>query len=440
VPSHLRVLRGRVRIDGTPWVRAAPRSIQIVALGKAAAPLADAAVRALGGAVRGAVAAVGAGYGRPHAPVVAVTGEHPVPGAGSIRAGRALIDAIRSTPEDAPILFLISGGGSAIAELPAPGLALADLRTTTRALLASGAPIGAANVLRRHLSELKGGGLARAAGPRPQATLAISDVLRDVPWDIAGGPTVPDPTTFRDAVAVVRRYRLGPKLPVRVLRHLQAGLRGEVRDTWKPDRARPEVRGFHLLGSNALAQEAAVAEARRRGYRVRRIEAPVTGEAHRVGARLGGELVRGRRRATRPEAWISGGETTVTLGRENGRGGRNEELALGAVPVLDGTNGVLLLALATDGVDGSSGAAGALVDGRTARSARRLGISIPEALRRHDADPALARLKARWATGPTGTNVSDLQIRLLAPRTGSSPRRGAASSSRRRRSSAADSR
>ncbi len=430
----LSVRRGHVRIDGTDWAPAEAGSVRLVALGKAGGPLLDEASQVLGPARGDAVAAIGEGYSRPRAKAKVFVGEHPVPGPGSLRAGRELREFVNRTSGGDSILFLLSGGGSAIAEIPADGITLADLRETTRALLACGAPIGATNAIRRHLSRFKGGRLARAAGARQIATLAISDVVGDAPWEIASGPTSPDPTTFRDAVAVVRKYRLSGHLPRRVRQYLQQGVAGRVPETWKPSGDDPTIEGFHLLGSNRLAQEAAVQAAVRRGYVVELRKSNVVGEAASAGRVLARELRNYPGSARKPFALISGGETTVTLGRSHGTGGRNEEVALAAAPVLEGVGHVVFLSVATDGVDGPTDSAGGLVDGTTAGKARRGGVEILRALRHHDADAALKALGARYVTGPTGTNVADLQIRLGGPRTGSTRRPGGASSSRRRRS------
>ncbi|HTT26371.1 MAG TPA: DUF4147 domain-containing protein [Thermoplasmata archaeon] len=430
----LAVRSGRVRIGGTDWAPAADGSVRVVALGKAGGPLLDEASRVLGDARGDAIAAVGEGYPRPKVRAKVLVGEHPVPGSGSLKAGQALREFVNRTSGGDSLLFLLSGGGSAIAEVPADGITLADLRETTRALLASGAPIGATNTIRRHLSRLKGGGLARAAGTRRLATLAISDVVGDVPWEIASGPTVPDPTTFRDAVAAVRRYHLRDRLPRRVRRYLQDGVAGRLPETWKPAEDGPAIERFHLVGSNRLAQEAAARAAARRGYAVDVRRTHVIGEAAEAGRALARELRAKALRNRRPFALISGGETTVRLGRTHGVGGRNEEMALAAAAALDGVPGVVFLTVATDGVDGPTDSAGGQVDGTTAGRARRRQVDLAAALRRHDADGALRALGARYVTGPTGTNVADLQIRLGGSRTGSTHRPGAASASRRRRS------
>lgn len=422
----------RVRIEGDDWSAAVPGGVHVLALGKAAGPMVDAASVRLGRSLGRSLAAAPRGYPSPTTAARTVWGDHPVPGPGSLAAGRALERFVQRLPEGEPLLCLISGGGSATAELPSPPLTLSDVATTTRLLMARGVPIGPANTLRRHLSDLKGGGLARRCGDRPLATLAISDVIGDAPEDIASGPTVPDPTRFSDAWRVVRTYSLGPDLPIAVRRHLEEGARRERRGRSAHRRAAPPF--FRLIGSNRHAVEAAGREARRRGYSPQVRAAPLQGEASVLGLRIARSLSRASRTARSSRAWISGGESTVTLPPHPGKGGRNQELAMAAAEGLDGTAGTALLSIGSDGIDGPTDAAGGWADGATAARARALGIDLARALRAHDSYATLGRLGRRVTTGPTGTNVADLQVGLVAGRTGSTPRRGDAGTSRRRRS------
>lgn len=410
------VRAGRVLLQGEDWAAARPAAVDLVALGKAAGAMTDAARRALGTAAGRSIAVVPWGYPAPARPARLVRGDHPLPGRASERAGAALLRFVRSTPASSALLFLVSGGGSAAAEVPAPPLTGADLAATTRLLLARGVPIGGTNVIRRHLSSLKGGGLAHAAGDRSYATLALSDVAGDAPWDIAGGPTVADPTTFRDALAVVRRFRLGPSLPRPVLRYLQDGRSGRRPETRKPTRAGAPISHFHLIGSNALVRDAAAREARRRGYPATVVEGWIGGASRPAGVALARKLVERARSSAGASALISGGETTVRVGRSPGRGGRSLELALAAAACLRGWEGVLLLALGTDGADGRSGVAGGWVDGSTFRRAAELRLDVARALQRHDTAPVFRKLGALVRTGPTGTNVADLQVGLVAAR------------------------
>ena len=410
--------------------------LHVLAIGKAAGAMADAAAR-IGGRELDGLVVTPRGYPGPRCDLPVRYGRHPVPGPESLAAGRALLAHVRSTRPDDAVLFLISGGGSAVAESPEAPLSLGEVARATEVLLASGAPIGEMNALRRHLSEIKGGRLLQATVARRRATIAISDVVGDAPENIASGPTVPDPTTFAQAEAVIRRYALGRALPAGVVRWVRDGARGRHPETPKP--GDPAFRGvpFALAATNRTAVAAAAAAARERGYRVRILARPIVGETRPAAERFARQLNSSRKRAGR-SACIGGGETTVTLGPRPGRGGRNQEFALAAARPIEGRARSLVLSIGTDGIDGPTDAAGGWVDDHTARRAREVGIDLERVLRRHAAYDALVRLGALVRTGPTGTNVTDLHVGLSAPAisrgTGRSSPRSAAPSSRRRRS------
>jgi glycerate 2-kinase len=437
VRRNLRRIRGGIRVGGSRLVLAPGGTLHLVAVGKAASAMADAAARVLGGETSGLVVTP-RGYPAPHVSLEVIFGEHPVPGPGSFAAGNRLLAFVRSLAPTDSVLFLISGGGSAVAEVPAGSLTGSDLRRTTELLLASGAPIGAMNAIRRHISALKGGQLAAALPGASYATLAISDVVGDPPEDIASGPTVGDPSRFRDALDAARRYHLEGRLPARVRHRLEEGAEGRVPETPKPTDRRLARSPFVLVASNRIALEASVAAARRRGYAAQLLSTTVVGETRPVARAFAARLLRGQRRGGPGRlALLSGGETTVTLGRRPGRGGRNQEFALACAEPLAGSNAVVL-SLGTDGVDGPTDAAGGWVDGRTMDRALRRGVDVAEALRRHAAYEALVALGGLVRTGPTGTNVMDVHVGLAGvfrrPGTVGSSRRGAARSSRRRRS------
>jgi glycerate 2-kinase len=429
--SGLRI--GRTRLA----VRSGSR-VHLVAVGKAAAAMADAAHRLLGRDVRGIVATP-LGYPAPRSGLPVHFGRHPVPGTASFRAGAAVLNYARATAEPDVVVFLLSGGGSATVELPRAPLRGDDLVRTTIALLASGAPIGPMNAIRRHLSALKGGRLATATSARRFGTIAISDVVGDPPEDVASGPTVPDPTHYADALAAVRRYRLAPRLPPRVGRFLEDGRSGRHPETPKPGDPRLDGAPFVFGATNALALRGASDEARRRGYATVVLSGHVTGETRPVAERFARALVRAGAVARRRSARLSGGETTVTLGPRPGRGGRNQEFAVAAAPILAGHPRSLILSIGTDGIDGPTDAAGGWVDDASAARAGRRGVDLRAALAHHAAYDALRRLGSLVRTGPTGTNVMDVHVGLVArpgavsPGTGgSSPRSGAPSSRRRR--------
>jgi len=434
VKKNLRRQGSAIRV-GTRSLHVGPGgTVRLVALGKAAGAMLDAAARAVGRSSE-ALAVTPWGYPGSREGLPTLFGEHPVPGAGSFRAGRKLLSFVGGADPEDLLLFLISGGGSAVAEVPGEGLTRQDLSRTTESLLGSGAPIEVMNAIRRHLSRVKGGQLAVAARPARFATLALSDVVGDAPENIASGPTVPDPSTFRDAVGFARRYGLASQLPSRVARHLAEGVRGRLSETPKPGDPRFQGSPFVLVGSNRLALRAATHAARALGYRTEMVERPVVGETRPAAVRFARRLLASRPKL--PRALVAGGETTVFLGPRPGKGGRNQEFALSAARTVAGHAAVVLSA-GTDGVDGPTDAAGGWVDGTTWSRSSTLGVDLPRALARHAAYAALDRLGTLFKTGPTGTNVMDLHVGLVRPSvnrsTAGNTKRGAAPSSRRRRS------
>jgi glycerate 2-kinase len=326
-----------------------------------------------------------------------IEGNHPVPGLGSVRAGDAALEfASQLTPGDL-LVCLISGGGSAL--MTAPRIPLEDLQSLTSALLACGARIDEINTLRRHLDQLKGGGLARVANGARIISLILSDVVSDSVEAIASGPTAPDPTTIADALAIIEKYDLRDRIPAAVISSLC--------ETPKPDdpifgRVRNRV-----IASNSIVLRAAEAAAQSEGFSTRILRADLQGEASLVGRELANQLRESK--LPRPFCLLAGGETTVTL-KGNGKGGRNQELALGAVDLLDGLENVLLVSLATDGEDGPTDAAGAVVTGESARRANQLGMSAADYLSRNDAYPFFDALGDLLHPGPSGTNVNDLML------------------------------
>ena len=294
--------------------------------------------------------------------------------------------------------------------LPADPLGLDDLRAVTAALLGAGAPIGELNTVRKHLEVLKGGGLARAAAPANVRALILSDVVGDPLDVIASGPVSPDPTTFEDAMRVLRDRGVWDGLPAGVRSRLEAGVAGEVPDTPDAGEALFESVTVTVVGNAARAAEGAAAEAARLGYDAAIESVTVTGEAREIGARLGERA----RRLAPGACVILAGETTVTV-TGDGRGGRNQEVALGAAATLAGSENVLVFSVGTDGVDGSTDAAGAWVTGRTMERARSLALDPKDALARNDSYAFFRELGDLVITGPTGTNVMDLMGILAGP-------------------------
>lgn len=343
-----------------------------------------------------------------------LTGNHPTAGDDSARAGRRLLEAAQSAGPDELVLVLISGGGTALASVPVPEIDGWDLRATYRLLLRSGASIDEVNAVRKHLTRVGGGQLA-AACPADMLALAVSDVPSDRLDVIASGPTVPDPSTFEDAMRVAYRYGLWHDLPASVREHLAAGARGRRAETPGAEDALGTVR-TQRVATQHDAVEAAAEEARSLGYTVVCAVTGQEGEAREVAR----ERVRDLQEAgvTQPSVWVWGGETTVTV-RGDGTGGRNQELALAAALAMEDDPGHrVLLSGGTDGIDGPTDAAGAWATPSTARSMREAGVDPAAALERNDSYTAHEAAGTLLRTGPTHTNVMDLTIGLVRPETG----------------------
>jgi hydroxypyruvate reductase len=346
---------------------------------------------------------------------------HPVPDENGLRGAEHILRlATAAGPRDL-VVCCLSGGGSALMPLPAEGLALEDKQTVTRLLLASGASIDEMNAVRKHLSRIKGGRLAEAAWPASILTLALSDVVGDRLDVIASGPTVADPTTYADCLAILDRYGLRTGTPRAVVERLERGAAGLAAETPKADHPALAAAVHVLIGSNRQAVEAAAAEARSLGYEPMILSTRIEGETRdiaRMHAAMAWEAAEAGRPARPPCCLLSGGETTVTV-RGDGLGGRNQEFALAAALDLDGLADVALLCAGTDGADGPTDAAGAFADGSTIRRAAALGLDARDALRRNDSHSFFRRLGDLLVTGPTRTNVMDLRMILVGRPQGS---------------------
>jgi hydroxypyruvate reductase len=389
--------------------------VVVVAAGKAAVPMARAAEAALGRHLDAGLAVSTASDG-PLERVRLLTASHPVPDERGLAAAGEVDALARSLGRDDLLLVLLSGGASALLPAPADGVTLEDKARATGLLLRAGATIHEMNAVRKHLSSLKGGGLARAAHPARVATLVLSDVVGDDLSTIASGPTVPDATTFADALAVLERREVLSDVPAAVRRRLEAGARGRIADTPKPGDPLFRRTGVRIVGSNRLSLEAAARSVRRAGFRPLVLTTRLEGEAREVARVLVAvlrECVESARPAGRPVCLLAGGETTVTV-RGHGQGGRNQEMAVAAAAALDGFPAPAVVAcLATDGIDGVSDAAGGVVDDRTAARAAALGLAPPAAfVAASDTRNFLGPLGELVVTGPTGTNVADVVLLL----------------------------
>ncbi len=346
---------------------------------------------------------------------------HPVPDAAGLAGAERIAGLLRGlTPADL-VFVLISGGGSALLPLPVEGISLADYQALTAALLRCGADITEINTIRKHCSRLAGGQLARLAAPARVITLILSDVV-GTPLDaIASGPTVPDPTTFADAIAILQRYDLLEQVPASVRRYLLAGAAGDLEETPKPGDPLFDRVVNIVVGDNASAGRAAVAAARRLGFHSTLLTTFVQGEAREVGRVIAGlaqGVATGQSDFKPPACLVLGGETTVTI-RGQGKGGRNQELALAAAIALDGyalppERQVAIVSLGTDGTDGPTDAAGGLATPTSLARGRSLGLDARAALADNDSYHYLAALGDLVVTGPTNTNVNDLIFVFVA--------------------------
>ncbi|HYU21379.1 MAG TPA: glycerate kinase, partial [Chloroflexota bacterium] len=350
------------------------------------------------------------GHGGPTQRVRLREAGHPIPDADSVGGASELVGLVDGSTAEDLVIVLLSGGGSALLLLPEEGISLEDMQQTTDLLLRAGATINELNAVRKHLDRAKGGGLARLASPSDVVTLVLSDVVGNPLDVIASGPTVPDTSTFDDACSIVDRFALWSLLPPAVAERLRRGRAGSEPETPKPGDPIFERTQTLVVASNELAAEAAVRQAEAEALHALLLSTYVEGEAREVAkviAALAREEATRNRPLRRPCCLVAGGETTVHV-RGPGLGGRNQELALSAAEKLAGLDNVLLAALATDGNDGPTDAAGALVDGTSLARGRRLGLDPRAFLDANDSYHFFEPLGDLLITGPTKTNVNDL--------------------------------
>jgi len=395
--------------------------IVLVGGGKAGAPMAKAIISLLGDRLSACVINVKEGYtlapeeatqvSRSAAcEIEIIEAGHPTPNQTGVKGAQRMVQALSGLSKRDLVICVISGGGSALMTLPVEDVALEDMQALTELLLRSGATINEVNTIRKHLSQIKGGNLARLAQPARLVTLILSDVVGNPLDVIASGPTVPDTTTYADAWAVLEKYDLVHEAPQSVVTHLRQGLEGKIVETPKPgDPIFKRVQTL-LIGSNDIAAARAVQEAKEQGLQAMLLTTYVEGEARevaKVAAALAKQMTMADQPLHKPACLVLGGETTVTV-RGNGMGGRNQELALAAALALDGWQNVLVGTLATDGTDGPTDGAGAIVSGATACRAREMGLDPLEYLQNNDSYNFFKQTGELLVTGPTNTNVNDL--------------------------------
>jgi glycerate 2-kinase len=387
--------------------------VVVLGAGKATASMAQAIEQRLGPRLQGGFIVVKHGHVVPTRRIAVAEAGHPVPDRSGQRAATRLCAMAAGLGRRDLLIVLLSGGASSLLPAPVAGVTLADKQRATQELLRCGASIHEINTVRKHLSCIKGGRLAELT-EATVVTLILSDVLGDDLSVIASGPTAPDPTTYQDAVAILKRHHIWGAVPQRVRRHLVRGCRGLASETPKPGSSLFRRVHHYIVGNNAAAITAVTRAARAAGLRTL-VHTPVlTGEARDEGRRFGAlarDIVREGKPLQRPCCVVAGGETTVTV-TGKGTGGRAQEFATAAALEVTGLAKVWVAAIGTDGTDGPTDAAGAVVDGHTAARAQRLSVDLKGALMGHNTYPALKQLHQLVITGPTGTNVNDLYLLL----------------------------
>ena len=391
------------------------RNIYVVGAGKASARMAQAVEALLENRIAGSAVLVKYGYKVPTKKVKILEAGHPVPDYAGLEATADVIGLVKGADKNDLIVCLISGGGSALLSCPREGVSLKDKQQITDWLLKSGARIEEINAVRKHISQVKGGGLARSAYPATVVSLIMSDVVDDPIETIASGPTAPDPSTFSDCARILEQYELWERIPHGAREVLENGIRGELAETPKQDDAIFLKVTNVVLGNNRLAMLGARQRARELGYHSSILSGSIEGEARDAAVfhiAVAKEILASGEPIARPACLVSGGETTVTV-RGEGRGGRNQEFALAAALAIDGSEGIVVLSGGTDGTDGPTDAAGGVVDGKTMQRARDKGLDGRAHLQKNDSYPFLQATGDLLVTGPTFTNVMDLRLILV---------------------------
>lgn len=391
------------------------RNIYVIGGGKAGGSMAKATEEILGHHVTAGLINTKYGHRADTKTVRINEAGHPIPDAAGMRGASQMVDIAADATEGDLVICLISGGGSALMTLPVEGISLADMEALTSALLRCGAAINEINSIRKHLSQIKGGNLSRLAYPAEVVSLILSDVVGSPLDVIASGPTVPDSSSFAQAHGIVERYGLLDELPSSIVQHLSQGKEGTIPETPKEGDAVFSKTYNLVIASNEVAARAAIAKAKNLGFDTLLLSTFVEGEAREVAqafSAIAKEIVHSGQPVPPPACVVAGGETTVTI-RGEGKGGRNQELALAAAIQIEGLDEALIVALATDGTDGPTDAAGAIADGSTLRRAGAKGLSAREHLANNDSYHFFEPLGDLIITGPTNTNVNDLTFVLV---------------------------
>ena len=391
--------------------------VLLVGAGKACQPMTSAVQKILGTRLADGYVIVKEGYANKvdaADQVEIIEARHPIPDSRGVTGTEKIIQLLKNTRQDDLVICLISGGGSALMVSPVGGVTLQDLQRLTGVLLASGATINEINVLRKHLDRVKGGQIARYSSPAKLICLILSDVVGDPLEVIASGPTVPDPSTFNDALSILERYQINDQIPLSIIDHLNLGKDGKVGETPKPGEPIFSRVNNLIVGSNRTATHAALQQAQLEGFNSSVLSNYIQGEASQVGkvyAAILHQMADADQPLPRPACIVVGGETTVTM-QGDGFGGRNQEIALSAVRDLAGLNDIALITLATDGGDGPTEAAGAVVTGETYQRAQVQKMDPHTFLANNNAYNFFKPLDDLLITGPTQTNVNDLAFLL----------------------------
>lgn len=415
VQQHVTREGERLHVDGRIYDLQAYRHLYVVGAGKAGATMAQGLEGILGDRLTAGAVTVKYGHTASVGRVTLHEAGHPLPDAAGVTGADAICQLAQQAGDEDLVICLLSGGGSALLPAPLAGISLAEKQVLTELCLECGASIDEINALRKHLSFLKGGQLARWVSPATLITLVLSDVVGDHLDVIASGPTVPDASTFQDCWNILARYDLLKQLPESIRTHLEQGRAGQVSETPKPGDPLFAHSQTVMIGSNRLALRAACAEAQVLGYKTLILSSSVQGEAREVArmlAAIGQEIRLSGMPVTTPACVLVGGETTVTI-QGPGKGGRSQEFALAAALDIAAWDGIVVLSGGTDGTDGPTDAAGALVDGHTIARAQTLGLNAEAYLKRSDSYAFFAALDDLVKTGPTGTNVMDIYLALV---------------------------
>ena len=402
-------------VDGTAFDLSRFEHIYVIGAGKASASMVAAVEMLMGTRIADGIVNVKYGHLADVKQVRLIEAAHPVPDAAGQKGAEAILRLVSQATEKDLVLCLFSGGGSALLPLPVDGVTLEEKQEATRVLLACGASIHEVNAVRKHISKVKGGRLARAVFPATLVTFLLSDVVGDDLDVIASGPTVPDSSSFATCDRIFKKYGIADRMPSSVINYIKKGCGGEIEDTPKPGDAVFQATYNVIVGSNTECILAAEKKAQELGYDTTILSTMIEGEAREVAlvhCAIAKEIVHSGHPLRRPACVLSGGETTVTI-HGDGKGGRNQEFALAAAMGLEGVRGTVLLSAGTDGTDGPTDAAGAMVDGQTMDRARKKGLEPHVFLAKNDAYHFFENLGELIITGPTDTNVMDIQILLV---------------------------